>query len=193
MNTEQGLVEAWRALADTLESPGFDRRSYIERLNTLADVNGYDRTASLTEMVRAIVEDYGLRVVQSQQTTSPDVRSACYLQGKIDGLYYLTWLAKKGLRPDEPEPNPATQGADKPCSEVAREGCWTVTPKWLNTPWIQTCCFASCGGLWPSPDAKACRSKASDYARTCTSTGPQHCESADRKYTIMPGCGHLCT
>jgi hypothetical protein len=282
MNTEQGLVEAWRALADTLESPGFDRRSYIERLNTLADVNGYDRTASLTEMVRAIVEDYGLRAVQRLQTTSPEVRSAAYLQGKIDGLAYLTRLAKKDLRAPkaaEPEPtaigslrqvlanlgahcwtasclerlieshysgvvaarpctsvwraacqagdptarrlghsclhcctrpsvfcgldmrldippiNPAVRAefwrlvveqlATRPCDEYGRSNCWTVAPKWLNTPWIQTYCFASCGGLWPSPDAKACRSKASDYARTCT--------SADRKYTIMPGCGHLCT
>jgi hypothetical protein len=394
--SNQELIQAWQRLADTLENPGFDRRSYIERLNTLAEVNGYDRTAGLTEMVRAIVEDFGLRNLQSGSligNVCPKRRAEYYLQGKIDGLDYLTQLAKKDLRladpkppqddwtpPTEPQPtarqsgkvadfapqlihalrhrlppnvqvgvdfatgrvvfsavgahtssqpnvqnlrkvladfgmvvtpttkspicNKAVQNskpwsvpnmpwyygwtgtgitppgmsageygrqihqyievlqrakpttyclkgiclwvpdahrtgptnrpctsvrraacqagdptarrlgwncwtasclerliesnysgvvAARPCSEVAREGCWTVTPKWLNTPWIQTCCFASCGGLWPSPDAKACRSKASDYARTCTSTGPQHCESADRKYTIMPGCGHLCT
>jgi hypothetical protein len=173
--SKQELAQAWQRLADTLESPGFDRRAYIERLNTLAKVNGYDRTASLTEMVRAIVEDFGLRAVQSQQTTSPDVRSACYLQGKIDGLYYLTWLAKKDLRPAAPEPQPTARRLGHSCLH----GC--------TRPSVRAGCldrFVHPASV-PSPEEQPCRSKASDYARTCT--------SADRKYTIMPGCGHLCT
>lgn len=104
MSTKQELAAAWRDFERAITHPLFNRRSYISRLRCLADTNGYslDFSQAIQGIVRPIIEDYGLQSVQLLDTSNPDTRTIAYLQGKIDGLAYLTRLAEKTLRPDPP-------------------------------------------------------------------------------------------
>lgn len=104
MSTKQELAAAWRDFEHVITDPLFNRGSYVNRLRCLADTNGYslDFGRAIQVIVQPIVDDYGLRGVQSMRIANPDVRTAAYFQGKIDGLAYLTRLAKKDLRPAEP-------------------------------------------------------------------------------------------